>query len=93
MLRSITVQMLSPVSWPRLPFVFQAGISSVDTNLPFWQWPRLGFAFLRAAVTGSLDSRTIRREMTIPYTTDGGASVLLPNWDVIHPYVQEMFVQ
>jgi LCP family protein required for cell wall assembly len=91
MLKAITAQTLSPNAWPRLPAVLQAAMSSVDTNLPAWQLPRLGFAFLRAALTGSLDARTISREMTTPYVTDGGAQVLLPNWELINPYVKEMF--
>jgi polyisoprenyl-teichoic acid--peptidoglycan teichoic acid transferase len=91
LVRATAIQLLSPLSWPRLPLVAGAALSSVDTNLPFWHWPRIGLAFLRAAVSDSLDSRTIRREMTTPYITDGGANVLLPNWELILPYVQEIF--
>lgn len=91
MLKSIARQMISPASWSRLPAVFQAARSSVDTNLPLWQWPRLGIAFVRAAMGDGLDARTIQREMTTPYITDQGANVLLPNWPLIQPYVQEMF--
>jgi hypothetical protein len=64
---------------------------SVDTNLPFWQWPRLGLAFLRAGLENRLESRSIQREMTTPYITEGGANVLLPDWDLILPYVAEYF--
>lgn len=91
MLKAIARQMLSPSSWSRLPAVFQAGFTSIDTNLPFWQWPRLGAAFVRAAITGNIDARSIRREMTTPYITDQGANVLLPNWDLIQPFVRELF--
>ncbi len=62
----------------------------VDTNLPVWQWPRLGFALLRAGKDG-IDSRTITREMVVPFTTDGGAQVLGPNWEAIRPMISEMF--
>jgi LCP family protein required for cell wall assembly len=91
MLKSISLQLLSPLSWSHLPAVMQAGFSSVDTNLPFWHWPRVGLAFLRAVATGGIDARTITREMATPYTTEGGASVLMPNWALIQPYVSEMF--
>lgn len=93
MLKSIAAQMLSPASWPRLPMAAQAAFTSVDTNLPFWQWPRLMVAFLRAGLTGNLDTRTIQREMTTPTVLESGANVLLPNWDMINPYVQGMFVR
>ncbi len=91
LVRAIAAEALAPQSWSRLPAVIQAGFASVDSNLPFWQWPRLGLAFLRASVSDRFESRTIQREMTTPYITDGGADVLLPNWDLIRPYVNEMF--
>ncbi len=91
LVRAMAAQILSPQSWPRLPAVAQAVFSSVDSNLPLWQWPRLGLAFLRAGWTNRFDSRTIQREMTTPYITDGGANVLLPNWDLIRPYVKDIF--
>lgn len=90
MIRAMMVQLLKPSSWPRLPAVFAAGASSIDTNLPIGLWPRLGLALLRASI-GGFDSRTISREMVTPYTTEGGAAVLLPNWEMINPMIRELF--
>jgi LCP family protein required for cell wall assembly len=81
---------LTPAAWLRLPSAFTALGKAVDTNLPVWQWPRLGFAFLRAALIG-IDSQTITREMVTPFTTTEGAQVLAPNWEFINPVVGEMF--
>lgn len=89
--KAAVMQMLNPVEWPRLPVVAVATLQAVDTNVPVWQWPRLGVSFLLASVTGGIDNRTIAREMTTPYVTDGGAQVLLPNWDLIHALVADMF--
>jgi polyisoprenyl-teichoic acid--peptidoglycan teichoic acid transferase len=86
MLRAVARQALQPASWPRLPAVAAAGLRSIDTNLPVWQWPRLGVAFVRASLTG-FNSHTVSREMATPFTTDEGAQVLLPNWDLILPAV------
>uniref|UniRef100_A0A7C4KZ25 LytR family transcriptional regulator n=1 Tax=Bellilinea caldifistulae TaxID=360411 RepID=A0A7C4KZ25_9CHLR len=83
-------QMLNPASWSRLPAVTAAALESVDTNLPVWLWPRLGLALLRAGPDG-IDNRTLDREMVTPFTTSGGANVLLPNWERINPLLQEMF--
>lgn len=93
MVKAIVRQMISPLSWSRLPAVMQACASSVDTNMPVWQWPRLGLAFVRGVVSGGIDSTAISREMTTPYTTSGGANVLLPKWDQINPYVQAFLGQ
>lgn len=90
MTRAIAMQALSPLSWPRLPAVAGAVFQSVDTNLPVWQWPRLGFALLRASLTG-FNGQAITREMVTPTTTEGGAQVLLPNWGLILPAVHETF--
>ena len=89
-IRAVLKQALSPATWGRLPDVARAMFETVDTNLPLWQMPRLGLALARATVTG-IDSRTVDRDMVTPYTTDQGASVLLPNWDAINPVTREMF--
>lgn len=93
MVKAIARQMLSPASWSRWPAVAGAVLNSVDTNLPFWQWPRIGLAILRGAVGNTIDSTTITREMTTPYITSGGANVLLPKWDLINPFVQSFIGQ
>jgi len=90
MVRAIGRQMLSPASWSRLPDVISAGFSTIDTNLPVWMWPRIGLALARAGISG-FESRAIGRDMVTPHTTEGGASVLLPNWDLINPMLSELF--
>jgi polyisoprenyl-teichoic acid--peptidoglycan teichoic acid transferase len=89
-LKSALKQMLNPLSWFHLPAMMIALGQAVDTNMPAWQWPRIGLALLRAG-PGGIDSRTIDREMVTPFVTSGGADVLGPNWDKILPVVQEMF--
>jgi LCP family protein required for cell wall assembly len=81
---------IQPGNWTRLPGAFWALTQVVDANIPVWQWPRLGFAFLRAVLFG-VDSRTITREMVTPFQTSGGAQVLAPNWEAINPLLVDMF--
>jgi LCP family protein required for cell wall assembly len=90
MIKSMVRQMARPATWPRLPVVAVAGLQAVDTNLPVWHWPRIGLALVRAGTDG-IDNRTITRDMVSPFTTDGGAQVLAPNWDRIRPLVRELF--
>ncbi len=85
-------QMLNPLSWGRLPLVVVAATRSIDTNIPAWLWPRLGFALLRAGPDG-IDSRIIDREMVIPTITQDGANILIPDWSKINPVLSEMFGQ
>ncbi len=92
MIKGILTRLLNPLTWPRLPTFFAAVFEAVDTNIPFWQWPRLGLAILRRGIDG-IDNRTLEREMVTPFTTSEGASVLLPNWNVINPLLLEMFGQ
>ena len=84
-------KLFSPASWSNLPQFIFALSQTVETNIPLWQVPRLSFALAGAIFTGSLESQTISREMVTPFVTSGGAQVLLPNWDAIHPAVKEMF--
>ncbi len=92
LLKAAISQLLSPASWPKLPAVFSALMKAVDTNIPAWQWPRLGLALLRAGPNG-INNRTLDREMVTSWTTNEGAQVLLPNWDAINPVLKEMFGQ
>lgn len=84
-------KMLNPLTWLRLPVIIPALLKSVDTDLPVWQMPRVGIALVRAVLSGTLNTRTISRDMVTPYTTADGASVLLPNWSAINPVLFEMF--
>jgi LCP family protein required for cell wall assembly len=81
---------MQPENWRNLPGALWALSNVVETNIPVWQWPRLGFAFLRAILFG-LDARTITPEMVTPFQTSGGAQVLAPKWEAIKPLLLEMF--
>ena len=91
-LKSVWRGMLSVNGIRSLPDVIRTLPAVVDTNIPVWQWPRIGLALL---VIGpdKVDSRTINREMVNPFTTVGGANVLGPNWERINPVLMEMFGQ
>lgn len=90
LIRAILRQLIQPRMWPRLPMVLAATVDQIDTNVPLWQWPRLGLAVLRAGPDG-IDYRSIDRDMVTPFTTNQGASVLLPEWSRINPVVAEIF--
>jgi LCP family protein required for cell wall assembly len=79
-----------PGNWTRLPGAQRAFTQVLDTNIPVWQWPRLGFSFVHAVLVG-VDTRTISRDMVVPFQTSGGAQVLSPNWEAINPLLEEMF--
>jgi len=83
-------QLIQPRSWIHLPTVFGAINRSIDTNLPLWIWPRIAFAFLRSGSSG-IDNRIISREMVTPTTTSEGAQILIPDWSLINPVVNEIF--
>ena len=85
-------KIINPRYWSRLPGASVAVLQAVETDVPIWQWPRLGLALARASLSG-IDNRIISREMITPYQTSGGAQVLLPNWEVINPVLLEIFDQ
>lgn len=88
---SIGRKMLNPLSWVRVPGAMIALARAIDSNLPVWQWPRIGVAMLRAILFSAFDTRAIPREAVTPWVTSQGAQVLLPNWEMIHPLVRELF--
>jgi len=81
-------QMLKPSTWPHLPEILLTLSNAMDTNIPFWNWPRLALALVRGSITG-IESFTIDRNMVTPMVTSEGAQVLLPRWDVIHPLIHQ----
>jgi LCP family protein required for cell wall assembly len=85
-------QLLQPRNWPRIPAVIGAINRSIDTNLPLWVWPRLGFALIRSG-PGRIDHQVIGREMVSATTTSEGAQVLIPDWSLINPLIEGIFGQ
>lgn len=83
-------QALNPVSWPRLPVVFAAVANAVETDLPIWLWPRVGYGVLFSAIKG-FDAHTFDRNSITPWVTNEGAQVLLPNWDLMNPLIDGLF--
>lgn len=91
-LKALGKHLLTPSAWVHLPQVMAALGDFVESDIPVWLWPRLGFALLRLGPDG-IDGRVIIREMTHPFTTSGGAQVLGPNWERINPVLLEVFGQ
>ena len=89
-LMAVLKKVINPFNWPRLPSVSLAASRVIETDIPAWLWPRLGFALLRAPLFG-IDNRIISRDMVTPYVTSGGAQVLLPDWEAINPIIIETF--
>ncbi|HEY3311197.1 MAG TPA: LCP family protein [Anaerolineales bacterium] len=90
LIKAVMRRVLQPEVWPRLPEIYQATKAVIITNIPFWQWPRLGVSLLRLG-QDNLDTRTITREMVHPFTTNQGAQVLAPDWEAIWKVTREMF--
>jgi len=90
-LRAMALKMANPVNWGRWPGVIAGLSQAVQTNLPIYDWPRLGLALVRAALTNSINSRVLDRDYVTPFTTDQGANILLPNWDAIRPLIVDLF--
>ena len=82
--------MLNPVKWPRIPAVITASLQAVDSNVPFYAWPRLLYGLAFSALFG-FDAQTLDRNWVTPWVTDSGAQVLIPNWDLINPAIAEIF--
>jgi polyisoprenyl-teichoic acid--peptidoglycan teichoic acid transferase len=90
LLKAALAQMMNPAHWDRIPAVLGVMDQLLQTNVPAWDWPRLGLAVLRAG-PGGIDNRVVSRDMVQPFVTSGGADVLAPQWDKIRPVVSEMF--
>lgn len=70
-----------PTTWLRLPLVAYAALTTIDSDLPLSEWPALTLISLRAT---EVEQLAIGPDETVPYTTNSGAAVLLPNWERIN---------
>jgi LCP family protein required for cell wall assembly len=91
-IKAILRHMLKPGSWIHLPVAIPSLITAMDTDIPFWLWPRIGLALLREGPDG-IDFHMISREMVQGFITDQGAQVLAPDWSRINPVLMEVFGQ
>ena len=90
LIAALTAKALQPTGWPALPQLAHSSLTLLDTNIPFWQWPRLSVALVRSLFTG-VDGQAIGRDLVTPFQTSAGAQVLAPNWDLINPLLKDMF--
>jgi polyisoprenyl-teichoic acid--peptidoglycan teichoic acid transferase len=91
-LKALLRQAVQPGSWLRWPAIGSAIFSSMQSDVPPLKWLQIGLLLLRLGPDG-LDGRTITRDMITPFTTDAGAQVLLPNWEMINPVLMDLFEQ
>jgi LCP family protein required for cell wall assembly len=91
-MKALASHLIKPVNWIHLVGAVPSILTSVDTDVPIWLWPRIAVALLRAGPDG-MDLRSISREMVQGFTTDQGAQVLAPDWVLINPLLMEMFGQ
>lgn len=84
---ALTRRMLQPSAWPRLPAVYQAVRSNIDTDMGVGDLLLLSFVVQEAGPEG-IEHHVIGPEMTQPWTTPTGGAVLLPHWELIHPLVE-----
>jgi LCP family protein required for cell wall assembly len=92
LIKAILNKIISPAGWIRIPMVLLELFRAIDTNIPFWMFPRLSLAVLRAGSNGIV-TQIIDREMVTPFTTFDGAQVLAPNWQAINPILLKLFGQ
>ena len=89
-IRALIGYFTSPDNWPEMRGVLNAIGEVLETNIPAWQYPRLAAAFFFAG-TENIQAYTLDQTMVTPYTTEGGAQVLLPDWVAINTLLMEIF--
>jgi anionic cell wall polymer biosynthesis LytR-Cps2A-Psr (LCP) family protein len=80
-------RVLQSGAWPRLPAVYQAVSSNVDTDMGMGDLLLL-FAVLEECGPEGIEHHVIGPEMTQSWTTPSGGAVLLPRWELIHPLIE-----
>jgi LCP family protein required for cell wall assembly len=87
---ALAQRLLKPGVWLRLPLLYLAVTDHVETDLTDRDMLLLLPTLYRAGTDG-IERHTIDREMTLSWTTPAGGAVLLPQWEMIRPRLQEWF--
>jgi polyisoprenyl-teichoic acid--peptidoglycan teichoic acid transferase len=88
--QALVARLVQPVTWPRLPAVWRAFDETVDRKVGLLDLIRLGVAVLRVG-PDEMDRLVIDAELVSPFTTEAGAAVLAPRWELIRPRVAALF--
>jgi len=91
-LRGLVTSAVAPENLLHFPEVIRVGFGTLETDIPVILLPKFGLLLLLVGPDG-IDGRIISREMVSPFTTNQGAQVLEPRWDLINPMLLEMFGQ
>jgi LCP family protein required for cell wall assembly len=87
---ALVQKLANPVNWWRLPGVYLAFTTNVDTDLTIIDAILLAPAVAWVGPDG-IDRQVLTREMAQTATLDNGASVLDPNWGSISALLDIMF--
>lgn len=90
--KSLLLKFLDISNWKYISQFIEVLTSTIDTNIPPYLIPKFVIALFRTG-PDKVDFRIISREMITPFTTDGGAAVLAPNWELIQPLLIDIFGQ
>lgn len=90
-LRALLATAARPAAWLRLPAAWAVARATFETNLSEIDLATILLASLRAGPEG-LETAAVGPDMALPYITDQGAQVLLPQWEVIRPLVTALFL-
>jgi LCP family protein required for cell wall assembly len=87
---ALAQRMLEPGAWLKLPLVYRAVQNNAETDMTGQDLLLLAPTLYRTGPDG-IAHHVIDHEMTRPWTSPTGGAVLLPEWEMISPLVQELF--
>lgn len=90
LLKAALAELKRPTNWSKLPAFTSTLLKAVETDIPIWLYPRILVTILLSGNDG-IQTFTITRDMVTPQTTSGGAQVLIPIWERINPFIDEIF--
>jgi LCP family protein required for cell wall assembly len=89
---ALVKKLARPSGWPAIPRVYRAFQKAVESDMTLRDMVVLFMAWERAGDEG-MERIVIDQDMTTPYQTPEGASVLLPRWEMIQPAIQAAFAR
>jgi LCP family protein required for cell wall assembly len=88
--QAVVAKLVQPATWLRLPALWRAFDETVDREVGLFGLARLAVAVLRVGPQ-EMDRLVIDAELVSPFSTEAGAAVLAPRWELIRPKVSALY--
>ncbi len=93
LIKGIIRKSLKADAWFKIPELLHVILTRVQSNIPFWMWPRLVYELSYAHLVDNIDGFAVTRDMVRPVITSQGVQVMMPRWELISNLIKDIITE